>query len=162
MNFLLFFYRLSHQIREYLIFWWVSVILVIGCGAASIGIVPYSCHFWRCHIYHPEYQDYESKVVLSDLIQAPEEFLAHAERSATSVISSAVYGVRLAQLDHPIMVEFYALWTQMLESGLVARPKPYTVRINPRTASARQVVQDSLEKPKTDILDFDSVDTLED
>ncbi|KAK3331310.1 cytochrome P450 [Apodospora peruviana] len=63
-----------------------------------------------------KYQDHEAKVMLGDLIKAPEEFLAHGERFATSVIFSAVYGVRLAQLDHPIMAEFYALWEEMLES----------------------------------------------
>lgn len=32
----------------------------------------------------------------------------------TSVIFSAVYGVRLVQLDHPTMNEFYNVWEDML------------------------------------------------
>ncbi|KAK8032544.1 hypothetical protein PG990_002278 [Apiospora arundinis] len=50
-----------------------------------------------------KYQDYESKVMINDLIHAPNQFLAHTERFAISVIFSAVYGVRLARLGHPIM-----------------------------------------------------------
>ncbi|KAK3331311.1 hypothetical protein B0H66DRAFT_546300 [Apodospora peruviana] len=45
MNFLLFFYRLGHQIKLYLIFWWVAVALTIACGAAALGMIPYHCHF---------------------------------------------------------------------------------------------------------------------
>lgn len=61
-----------------------------------------------------KYQDYEAKVMLKDLSEAPSHFLAHTERFALSVIFSAVYGVRLQQLDHPIMIEFYAVWEDML------------------------------------------------
>lgn len=62
-----------------------------------------------------KYQDHEAKVMMNDLLTKPEEFLHHGERFATSVIFSAVYGIRLAQLDHPIMKEFYSLWDEMLE-----------------------------------------------
>ncbi|KAI0406241.1 cytochrome P450 [Xylaria palmicola] len=61
-----------------------------------------------------KYQDYEAKMMLSDILEVPNEFLAHTERFAMSVIFSAVYGVRLQQLDHPIMKEFYAVWEDML------------------------------------------------
>ncbi|KAJ2989358.1 hypothetical protein NUW58_g3507 [Xylaria curta] len=61
-----------------------------------------------------KYQDYEAKMMLKDILEAPNEFLAHTERFAISVIFSAVYGVRLQQLDHPIMKEFYAVWEEML------------------------------------------------
>ncbi|KAM7217290.1 Cytochrome P450 [Rhypophila decipiens] len=63
-----------------------------------------------------KYQDHEAKVMMSDLLHNPEGFLSHGERFATSVIFSAVYGIRLAQLDHPIMKEFYSLWEEMLEA----------------------------------------------
>lgn len=36
------------------------------------------------------------------------------ERFAMSVIFSACYGVRLAELDHPAMKEFYSVWEVML------------------------------------------------
>ncbi|KAK3900003.1 hypothetical protein C8A05DRAFT_46059 [Staphylotrichum tortipilum] len=45
MNFLLFFYRLGRHITVYLVFWWVSVVVVIGCGAAAIGMLPFGCMF---------------------------------------------------------------------------------------------------------------------
>lgn len=62
-----------------------------------------------------KYQDYESKVMMNDLVCMPEQFLAHTERFAISVIFSAVYGVRLGQLDHPTMKEFYNVWEDMLK-----------------------------------------------
>ena len=61
-----------------------------------------------------KYQDYESRVMLCDLLDRPQGFLHDTERFAMSVIFSAVYGVRLATLDHPIMVEFYSVWEVML------------------------------------------------
>ncbi|KAK3942849.1 hypothetical protein QBC46DRAFT_423853 [Diplogelasinospora grovesii] len=45
LNFLLFFYRLGHQITQYLIFWWVALVIVVGCGAAGVGVIPYDCMF---------------------------------------------------------------------------------------------------------------------
>ncbi len=45
MNFLLFFYRLGRHITVYLVFWWVSVVVVVGCGAAAIGMMPFGCMF---------------------------------------------------------------------------------------------------------------------
>lgn len=50
-----------------------------------------------------------------DLLDHLQGFLAHTERFAISVIFSAVYGVRLARLDHPIMAEFYTIWGDMLK-----------------------------------------------
>lgn len=45
LNFLVFFYRLGHQIKAYLIAWWISLIFVISCLAVLLGIIPYSCSF---------------------------------------------------------------------------------------------------------------------
>jgi hypothetical protein len=53
--------------------------------------------------------------MLCDLLEKPSHFLQHTERFAMSVIFSAVYGVRLEQLGHPTMVEFYAVWETMLQ-----------------------------------------------
>ncbi|KAI1080918.1 cytochrome P450 [Whalleya microplaca] len=61
-----------------------------------------------------DYQDYEAAIMLKDLLHAPGEFQAHSERFAISVMFSAIYGVRLARLDHPVMTEFYNIWTEML------------------------------------------------
>jgi len=45
LNFMLFFYRLGHQIHAYKIFWWISVFVVMACGVVSLGVIPYRCHF---------------------------------------------------------------------------------------------------------------------
>ena len=43
LNFLLLFYRIGHQITSYLILWWVAFVIVAGCGAVNLGLVPYDC-----------------------------------------------------------------------------------------------------------------------
>lgn len=54
-----------------------------------------------------KYQEYESRMMLRDLYNTPEAFRAHTERFSTSVIFSAVYGVRISRLDYPIMLELF-------------------------------------------------------
>ncbi|KAF3055373.1 Cytochrome P450 monooxygenase [Trichoderma lentiforme] len=54
-----------------------------------------------------KYQEYESRMMLRDLYKSPEAFRAHTERFSTSVIFSAVYGVRISRLDYPIMHEIF-------------------------------------------------------
>jgi cytochrome P450 len=60
------------------------------------------------------YQDQESKVLLQSLLDNSGGFLKATERFALSVIFSAVYGIRLATLEHPIIVEFYKIWETLL------------------------------------------------
>jgi hypothetical protein len=60
------------------------------------------------------YQDQESKMLLQSLLDKPDGFLKATERFALSVIFSAVYGIRLATLEHPIIVEFYKIWETLL------------------------------------------------
>lgn len=62
-----------------------------------------------------KYQNHESKVLVGNLLDNPERFLKDTERFSLSVIFSAVYGMRLAQLDNPIMLEFYSVWEIMLQ-----------------------------------------------
>lgn len=45
LNFLVFFHRLGHQIKSYLIFWWIALVVVVGCGAVLLGVIPYKCSF---------------------------------------------------------------------------------------------------------------------
>lgn len=45
LNFLSFFRGFGRQIRSYMIFWWISFILVVACGLAQLGIIPYRCLF---------------------------------------------------------------------------------------------------------------------
>ncbi|KAF3026723.1 hypothetical protein E8E14_014759 [Neopestalotiopsis sp. 37M] len=61
-----------------------------------------------------DYQDFESTVMLRDILTDPKEFMAHSERFSISVMFCTIYGVRLAQLTHPIMTAFYKVWDEML------------------------------------------------
>lgn len=45
LNFLAFFRVFGRQIRSYMISWWISLILVVACGFAQLGIIPYRCLF---------------------------------------------------------------------------------------------------------------------
>lgn len=56
-----------------------------------------------------KYQNYESMILMRDLLQQPVNFLDHAERYSLSVIFSAVYGVRVTSLEHPAIKEIYAV-----------------------------------------------------
>lgn len=55
--------------------------------------------------------------MLKDLLEAPKEFMAQSERYSLSVMFCTIYGVRLAQLSHPIMTSFYKVWDEMLHCG---------------------------------------------
>ncbi|KAI1759676.1 hypothetical protein GGR53DRAFT_130017 [Hypoxylon sp. FL1150] len=45
LNFMLFFRQFGRQIRNYMILWWVALVLVISCGAIQLGVIPYDCTF---------------------------------------------------------------------------------------------------------------------
>lgn len=42
-NFLFFFKRLGTQITSYLVFWWICLVIVVGCGAVNLGLLDYKC-----------------------------------------------------------------------------------------------------------------------
>ncbi|UKZ51201.1 hypothetical protein TrVGV298_004957 [Trichoderma virens] len=63
-----------------------------------------------------KYQDYEYTQVLRALCDDPDAFETHLNRGAMSVIFSAVYGVRVSRLDHPLMVELHAVWQEILKN----------------------------------------------
>lgn len=44
-SFISFFYRLAGRIKEYLIFWWIVVIITLACGAGAFGVGGWSCEF---------------------------------------------------------------------------------------------------------------------
>lgn len=45
LNFLLFFRRLTRQVRIYLVLWWAAVVVVMGCGVANLSLAPFHCTF---------------------------------------------------------------------------------------------------------------------
>lgn len=63
------------------------------------------------------YQNYESMVLLRDLLERPLEFLDHTDRYSASVIFSVVYGVRVASLDHPVIKQIYKAVELMSKCG---------------------------------------------
>ncbi|UKZ83616.1 hypothetical protein TrVFT333_011425 [Trichoderma virens FT-333] len=65
-----------------------------------------------------KYQEYESRMMLRDLYNAPEDFRAHTERYSMSVIFSAVYGVRISRLDYPIIDELFNIIDSVIKHFL--------------------------------------------
>lgn len=63
-----------------------------------------------------KYQDYESKIALRSTLDTPDQFLSDLTRMSMSIIFSAVYGVRISRLDHPVIAEFDDIWDKFLSS----------------------------------------------
>ncbi|KAL8704537.1 MAG: hypothetical protein Q9201_002311 [Fulgogasparrea decipioides] len=61
------------------------------------------------------FQESESLVLLTDLLNRPQEFFEDVDRYSLSVIFSAVYGIRLSKLDNPITAELSEIWLCMLQ-----------------------------------------------
>lgn len=57
--------------------------------------------------------------MLQGLLHQPDEFLRNADRYTMSVIFSAVYGVRINSLDHPLMKELHHIWHTQMECELM-------------------------------------------
>lgn len=45
LNFLIFFYRIGHQLTTFRVVWWVIFVFSVGCGATCFGLLQYSCMF---------------------------------------------------------------------------------------------------------------------
>lgn len=56
-----------------------------------------------------------------DLLERPQSFLRSVERYTMSVIFSAVYGVRLNDLNHPILIEFIKIWDVEMKCKKILR-----------------------------------------
>lgn len=59
-------------------------------------------------------QEQESITLLSNLLEDPSTFFEAAERFALSIIFKATYGIRLASLHNPVVVELYHIWERLL------------------------------------------------
>ncbi len=64
-------------------------------------------------------------MLVSDLLRQPEKFYGDIDRYSLSVIFSAVYGIRLGRLDHPIMVEFVDIWLSIAQRREPLLTHPY-------------------------------------
>lgn len=63
-----------------------------------------------------KYQDYEATISLLALCEAPDDFESHTVKFSTSVIFSAVYGVRVTRLTHPLMLELQNMTNEIVLS----------------------------------------------
>lgn len=79
LNFLSFFRRFGCQIRSYMVFWWISVILVIAGGIGQLGVVPWRCvfditeHSSNCRS-HYIYRVYEATIAIDVISDAISKF----------------------------------------------------------------------------------------
>lgn len=68
-----------------------------------------------------KYQEYESTAALAAFCKHPDDYESHTSRFSMSVIFSAVYGVRVSRLTHPLMVELQDTWNEILRSMYTMR-----------------------------------------
>jgi len=83
------------------------------------------------------HQDFESKVMLGNLLRNPQTFLDETIRFTTSVIFSATYGVRLERVDHPLLAEMTSIWKETLKCTLL--PKSAALVMLPFLAPRRRI-----------------------
>ncbi|KAH8587006.1 cytochrome P450 [Bisporella sp. PMI_857] len=60
-------------------------------------------------------QDFESKQLLVDFLDSPENFYEHNRRYSASVIMLVTYGYRLPKWDHPLVKEIYDVLDNLTE-----------------------------------------------
>ncbi|TVY25635.1 Cytochrome P450 monooxygenase [Lachnellula hyalina] len=60
-------------------------------------------------------QDYESKQMMVELLDSPEQFYQHSRRYSASVIMLVTYGYRLPSWEHPLMKKIYTVLDNLTE-----------------------------------------------
>ena len=70
------------------------------------------------------FQDDESKVMACDLLKTPDDFVAHFERWATSVVSIVAFGRRMSKVDDPMITEVISLMHNAAEMAVIAKDFP--------------------------------------
>ncbi|KAK3693130.1 cytochrome P450 [Podospora appendiculata] len=78
-----------------------------------------------------EVQNNESKVVGLDFLRAPEHYVKHLERYATSVVSIIAFGRRVASYDDPIITEVIALMQLAAELNVPGKSFPMLLETFP-------------------------------
>lgn len=79
------------------------------------------------------FQDNESKVTAYNLLDTPEDFVAHFERWATSVVSIIGFGRRISNTNDPLITEVIALMHNAAEMAVVAKDFPRLMEALPCT-----------------------------
>lgn len=82
-----------------------------------------------------DFQNDESKVVALDLLKEPEEYVAHFERYATSVVSIIGFGRRVADPRDPIITEVIAVMHRAADLNVPGKKFPMLLETFPRKFS---------------------------
>lgn len=83
-----------------------------------------------------DFQNDESKVVALDLLSTPENYVAHFERYATSVVSIIGFGRRVASHEDPIITEVIALMHRAADLNVPGKTFPMLMETFPILARA--------------------------
>lgn len=78
-----------------------------------------------------DFQNDESKVVALDLLSTPENYVAHFERYATSVVSIIGFGRRVASHEDPIITEVIALMHRAADLNVPGKTFPMLMETFP-------------------------------
>jgi hypothetical protein len=70
------------------------------------------------------FQDDENKVVVYDLLTTPDNFVAHFERYAASVVSIIGFGRRIAETTDPIVTEVITFMQAAAHVAVIAKDFP--------------------------------------
>lgn len=80
-------------------------------------------------------QDFESKVLLKELLQTPSEFMGIMRRYSASVIMLVTYGYRIPSWDDPLIQRIYGVLERF---GEMTAPGAYAIETFPALASLPQ------------------------
>lgn len=76
-------------------------------------------------------QDDESKVTAYDLLTSPDQYVAHFERYATSVVSIIGFGRRMANINDPLITEVIDIMHRAAELAVPGKTFPCLMEIFP-------------------------------
>ncbi|KAF2849263.1 cytochrome P450 [Plenodomus tracheiphilus IPT5] len=80
-------------------------------------------------------QDFESKVLLKELLESPDEFMSINRRYSASVIMLVTYGYRIPSWDDPLIKRIYGVLERFTE---MTAPGAYAIESFPALASLPQ------------------------
>ena len=74
--------------------------------------------------HYRDLQDDESKVTTCDLLNSPDNYVAHFERYATSVVSIIGFGRRIANTNDPLITEVIDIMHRAAELAVPGKTFP--------------------------------------
>lgn len=81
------------------------------------------------------FQDDENKTVVYDLLTSPDDYVAHFERYAASVVSIIGFGRRIARITDPIVTEVIAFMQVAAYVAVIAKDFPRAMESFPCQSS---------------------------